>query len=681
MSDAIVTVSTICGFCHIGCGTLIEARDGVIHKIRGNPEHPANLGTLCPKGLAGAELVASPDRLKYPLKKTLGGFKRITWDEALDIVADKFSQIKEEHGADTIMWCGGSPITTDAGFGFMQLVAACGSPNFTGPGHLCSQPRRLALNTISGERSHPDYANTRCMLLWGSNPPDTRQLADGVAYGRFDRVIAEAKNRGAKLIVVDPHRTTLAAMADEWLQIKLGTDLALGLAMLNIIIGEKLYDKDFVNGWTVGFDELEKHVKPFTPSWAEKITEIPADKIASVARMYATTQPACFREGNGLDQHTNVVQTVRVIGLLSAVTGNIDIPGGDVFFPGTKFGRYFTTPSRGKRFGEDTYPLFPNVSFPLVIDSLLNETPNRPRAMIVHHANPLIINSNEKRVRKALEQLDFLVVSDIFPTATAQMADIILPDASDLEKLGYKDYASSKGGFMALRRKVVEPVGESRSCFDTEYQLAERMGLGQHFPWKNTEEWVNYRLKQTGITVADLEKQTVIYTSSPIEYRKYLKNGFNTPSKKVEIFSQRLKDHGYDPLPVYCEPVANPSPTKYPLVGTTRKPGNYVHTKFRNLPMLHKIQPDPLVWMYPDDAGARGISDGDETLIESPEGKIKVRAKITKDVQPGVVVIDFGWGNPWDKAPNVNILSSDDARDPLCGATPNRRFFCQVAKA
>ncbi len=238
----------------------------------------------------------------------------------------------------------------------------------------------------------------------------------------------------------------------------------------------------------------------------------------------------------------------------------------------------------------------------------------------------------------------------------------------------------------ALRHKVVEPIGESRPAFEVEYELAKRMGLDQYYPWKTTEEWVNYRLKRLGITLEDLKKQSIIYTTPPMEYRKYLKDGFNTPSKKVELYSQRLRDHGYDPLPVYREPSVSLKANaelvnRYPLIGTTRRPGIYVHTRYRNLPTLRRIQPNPLIWIYPDDAQARGISDGDETIVRSPEGSIKVRAKITTGIQAGVVIIDFGWGNPWDGGANVNILTSDDARDPVCAATSNRKFLCEVEKA
>jgi len=681
MNGSTETFQTICGFCHTNCGMLIETRDGVIERIRGNREHPQNRGFLCPKGLAAKEFVYSPDRLKYPLKKTSSGFERISWDEALDTIANRLKAIKENYGAESLIWCNGAPVTAPVLHGFIQLISAYGSPNITGVGHLCAVPRALAIQTVCGGLGNSDFENTRCVLIWGANPTDTRHVTSGETY---TRAIKEVQAKGGKLIVIDPRRTELAATADEWIRIKVGTDLAFGLAMLNVIINDKLYDNEFVENWTVGFSELKEHVRQFSPEWVEGITGVPANKIREVARIFATTKPATIYDGNGLEQQRNTVQTVRAVAMLSAITGNIDVPGGKVINPSVRLGRYLTVRPESKRLGQEQYPLFLLLPFPLVVDAILNGKPYSPKAMIVYHANPLLINSNEKKVRKALEKLEFLVVSDIFLSATAQLADIVLPDTSDFEDFGFETYSSPKGGFVALREKVIEPIGESRPVFEVEYDLAKRMGLEEYFPWKNTEEWINYRLKRLGITLEEFKKQPIYYATPPVEYKKYLKNGFRTPSGKVEFYSQRLKDMGYDPLPTYEEPLENGTAgldqSKYPLIGTTRKPGIYTHTKFRNMPSLRKLQPDPLAWINPEDAKARGICDGDEVTVKSAYGSIKIEAKTTEDNGPGLVVIDFGWGNPWDKGANINILTQDDVRDPESCSTSNRRFCCEVKK-
>ena len=682
-------IPTICGFCHTNCGIIAYVRNGVLRRIKADRTHPASGGDMCPKGAAARQVVYSPDRLKYPLRRTKNGFQQISWDEALDIVATRLLEIRAKYGAETLIQSNGAPVTEAARDGFFQFLAAYGSTNFTTPGHVCSVPRKVAFGTVYGAATHPDYKNTRCIVVWGCNPADSRRLGEGTgesAYGRFSRLIPEAKRRGAKLIVIDPRRIDLVDIADKWLAIEPGRDDALALAMLNVVINEGLYDKEFVAQWTVGFDQLAEHVERFTPEWAQEITKLQANDIREVARIYATTMPALIRDGNAIDQYPNAVQTARAIGILCAITGNLDIAGGNVFFPHPIVSPLVSDPPLAKSVSADIHPIFPRVTFPCVVDAILSGQPYTPRAMITYHSNPVLINADSTRVRQALEKLEFLVVCDIFKSATAELADIILPGASDFERYGFWSYASAEGGFVALRRKVIEPVGESRPVFEVEYELAKRMGLAAAYPWTNTEEWINHRLKASGVSLEELKKQSVIYTTAPMEYRKYLKNGFNTPSGKVELYSQRLRDYGYPPLPEYRDLDAASAgqpglQESYPLIGTTRRPGAYVHTRFRNIPALRQMEPEPFIRLCPQDAQSRGIKHGDLTVVKSAKGSIRIRAKVTDEVSPGVVIIDFGWGNPGDNGANVNILTSDEERDPISGSTPNRRFRCQVTKA
>jgi anaerobic selenocysteine-containing dehydrogenase len=676
-------IRTVCGFCHNNCGLLAYVSNGVLRRIKGDPEHPANRGDICPKGTAVPKVVYSPDRLKHPLRKTNSGFKQISWDEALDITATRLLEIREKYGSETLIRCNGAPMTQTAWDAFVQFMVAYGSMNLTGSGHICHVPRDIAFGTVYGGMAWPDYENTRCMVMWGSNPFDSRDYRG--AHGRFTRLISEAKSRGAKLIVIDPRRTNLANIADKWLAIEPGRDDALALAMLNVIIKEGLYDKEFVTQWTIGFEELAVHVKNLTPEWAQDITKLRASDIREVARTYATTKPAIILPGNGPDQYPNVVQTIRAIGILCAITGNLDIEGGNVFLSRPALSPLISHPLKIKRLSADRYPLYPRVPFPSFVDAILNGEPYTPKAMLVYHANPALINADSAKTKQALEKLEFLVVCDIFQSATAEMADVILPDASEFEQYGFQGYASVEGGFVALRPKVIEPIGDSRPVFEIECDLATRMGLNAAYLWTNTEEWINYRLKASGITLDDLKKQPIIYTTPPLEYRKYLKHGFKTPSGKVEIYSQELKDYGYPPLPEFKDLDASlasetTSPNSYPLIGTTRRPGVYVHTRFRNISTLRRLEPEALARLNPQDSQSRKIADGDLVAIQSPNGMIKLKAKVTDEVSPGVIIIDFGWGNPWDQGPNINILTSDKDRDPVSCSTPNRRFRCQVTK-
>jgi anaerobic selenocysteine-containing dehydrogenase len=674
---------SICGFCHSNCGLKVHVRNGKISSVEGDPDHPVNKGHLCIKARAIKQLVESEDRLKYPLKKTKGGLVRISWGEALDFAADRLTKIREKYGPESLVRFAGAPISYEGRDGFLQFMGAYGSPNLTGAGNLCFVPRQVAFIHTFGGRPEPDYENAQLIIFWGVNPANTTRFSSYASYDGFHNIIPRARERGAKIISVDPIRSETVSLTDDWIRPNIGTDSALGLSMIHTIINEDLYDEEFVGQWVVGFDEIKKHVETLSPEWAEKITSIPAARIKEFARLYAKTQGALIHDGNGLDMHTNGVDMVRVICILIALTGNVDKPGGNVFFSVVPQ-KLLPTIATGKRWmGWEEFPLFPQTSFPVIKKALLNEGPDRPRAMIVHHSNPVLVQANQERTKKALQNLDFLMVFDIFPTATTEIADLILPSASDFERVDYRAYSSSRGGFLALREKVVEPVGESRSVFEVEYELAKRMGIEESYPFRNTEEWINFVLEPSHVTIDDLRNNSIVYASPPVVYRKYKKDGFQTPSRMVECYSERFKSFNYAPLPLFQYPKeshrTNPEwSNEYRLLGTTRKPAEFVHTKLRNVPILSKGYPNPLIMVHPTDAGDRGIRQNDLVEVKSPRGRIRVEAKITEDIGPGLVAVDFGWGNPTDKKASINALTSDDVWDPISGGYPNRLFLCEI---
>jgi anaerobic selenocysteine-containing dehydrogenase len=703
MSDGVFR--TICGFCHTNCGVKVEVRKGKISKIEGDPDHPVNRGHLCIKAIAIRELVESKNRLKHPLKKTKGGFVKIPWNEALDLAAERLMSIREKYGSEALFRCAGAPVSYEGRDGFLQFMGVFGSPNLTGVHNLCHTPRAIAFNAAFGGRPEPDYENTELIIFWGVNPINTTRYSSYASYEGFNKIIPRAKERGVKIVVVDPIRSETAAFANLWIRPNIGTDGALGLSMIHTIIQEGLYNKEFVKDWVVGFEEIKKHVETMTPEWAEKITAVPAGLIREFARLYARTEKALIHDGNGLDMHTNGVDMVRTICILIALTGHIDALGGDVFFslvpqrplPVRKAGNGWSgaytyqgataiatvTKLEKKWMGWDNFPLLPAISFPVVKRALLNHEPDRPKAMIVHHTNPVIIQANEEKTKRALQNLEFLMVVDIFPTGTTEIADLVLPSASDFERLDYRAYPGSRGGFLALREKVIEPVGESRSVFEIEYELAKRMGWEGEYPFRNTEEWINFVLQPANVTVSDLRNNHIIYVSSPVVYKKYLQGGFKTPSGKVECYSEKFKTYNYGALPVFRDPkesqITNPELAKeYSLLGTTRKPAEYVHSKLKNIPALQKRYPNPLVMINPKDAHLRGIKPEHQVEIKSPRGNIKVSAKISEDVTPGLVAIDFGWGNPTDKKASINALTSDEVWDPISGGYPCRLFLCEV---
>jgi anaerobic selenocysteine-containing dehydrogenase len=678
-------VRSLCGFCHTNCGVKIHVQDGKISRIEGDADHPVNRGYLCGKAQALKPLLESEERLKFPLKKSKGGFVRISWDEAISFAADRLSNIRQTYGPESLVHMSGAPVTYGGRDGFLQFIGAFGSPNFSGSSNLCAVPRQVAFVQAFGGRPEPDYENTRLVIYWGLNPVNSMRYSQYAAYDGFNKIIPGLKKRGAKIVVVDPMRSETVALADDWIKPNIATDSALGLSMIHTIIHEDLYDKEFVKKWVPGFEEIKKHVATMSPEWAEKITSIPAERIKEFARLYATTDGAVICDGNGMDMHTNGVDMVRVLCMLIALTGNIDKPGGNVLFSFVQQTPLPTIKAANKWIGKDEFPLFPKSPFPAVKEALIKEEPDRPRAMIVHHANPVLIQANQERVKESFRKLEFLMVCDVFPTATTEMADLVLPVAADLEAVDYRAYSSSRGGFVALREKVTEPAGESRSVFEIEYALAQRMGIEKSYPFQNAEEWLDFVLEPAHITLNDLRNKGIVYASPPVAYRKYEKDGFKTPSRLVDCYSERFKDAGYGSLPVFEyakeSHITHPQLAKeYALLGTTRRIAQIVQTKLINLPVGGKQYPEPLLMMHPVDAESRGIKQGDPVEVKSPRGKIEVKARVTEDIGPGMVAVDFGWGNPTDKKANINLLSNDEVWDPVSGGYPNRLFLCEARK-
>jgi anaerobic selenocysteine-containing dehydrogenase len=278
------------------------------------------------------------------------------------------------------------------------------------------------------------------------------------------------------------------------------------------------------------------------------------------------------------------------------------------------------------------------------------------------------------------------MVNEVVPTATSEIADLILPMADITECYSYKAYSSVEGGYLALGRPLRDPVGEARSSLDVEYELAEKMGFHRDYPFQDTIGWVKYMIEPTGVTFEQLEKEQIVYATPPIKYQKHVENGFNTPSGKLDFLSQMFENHGYSKLPAYTEPYGEPldahntTDKGFSLLGSTRRPSQFTHTRFRELETLTELYPEPLVWIHPQDAAARDIKDGDEVEVVSSQGGIRIKAKVQEKGKSGHVIIDFGWGNPLDGKASINDLSSDAHFNPVSGATPNRIYPCEVRK-
>jgi len=667
-------VKSTCRMCMGFCGIDAHVVNGKLVKATPMKEHPVN--RLCVKSTAMADWLYSPERITRPMKKVNGAWREIPWDEALAIVTEKLAAIKEHYGAKALVVHTGQPlIGTEVPRIAIRFCSLYGTPNYTSGASLCFAAKGLGHGlTLSNHMFplSPSYAETRCIVVWGRNPQQSE--VDEQAN------ILAAQKRGAKLVVVDPRVTPLAKRADLHIQVKPGTDCALALGLLNVIIAENLYDKEFVERWTLGFDKLKKHVKQYTPEVAAKITGVPVSKIRQFARLYAKTRPATITQGVSIDHCTNGVQNSRAIAVLIAVTGNLDVPGGDIYYAplGQSSLRVKGIVAVDEAIGAD-FPIFnkfvsETTAMP-VADAILTEKPYPVKAMIVQAANPALTWPDSGKVRRALEKLELLVVSDMFMTPTAELADIFLPAAAFLERKLISDYATKGIPLIALSHKALEPPGDCMEDWQLWAELGRRMGQADYFPWQNADELFSFLLEPSGVTLEQLERSPggIIYRRLDRQ-RKYEREGLATPSGRVELFSPTLAEHGYAPLPTFT-PLQEPS-EDYPftLITGTRTIA-YSHSGYRHLAKLRRLVPEPLVEINPQPAKALGIAGGETVILESPKGSITLKARVTPDIPPDVLSIQHGW-----EEANANLLTASHPHDPASGYPGLKTTPCRVRK-
>ena len=672
------TYRSVCGLCHCSCGIIAEIRDGRLKSLQGDPDHPANRGYLCPKAAAIEELNRSPQRLTRPLKRTPEGLREVSWEEAYDYAASRLSAILEEHGPAGLMRCSGAPMNYDARDGFATLMKLCGSPNATGSSAYCMVPRVLGYQLVMGAKPEPDLERAQLILMWGANPKASNRMGNFCAYNGIQAVLDRARARGAEIIFLDPIRCESIREGDRWIPLRPGSDIFLALGMLREIIRRDLYHHAFVENSTLGFEALRNHLQPYTPELVQQKTGVPAGEVRALAERFAQSASATICDGNGLDMYGGTVYTVQAIALLLAITGRVDVPGGAAFLPFLPQTPMNDLDPRGMAL-KSRFPLFRDIPFPAVKEALLTGDPLRPRGMIVHHANPALINGNSARTWEALKKLDFLMVDDIFLTATAELADLVLPARTAFECYGYKAYTSFDHSFVAFSRPIFDAPGETKSVFEMEYEIGRRMGFGDRYPFRDDLTWMEYALAPSGISRQRLQEEQIVYSTRELVWEKYKTSGFATPSKKVELYSARMEAAGYSPLPVPVETVRSPKDAEdYPLTLTSRRPGGFLHTQLHNLPLAVAREPMPLVLLGPADAQAFGIREGDLVTIETPGGRGVFSARVKAEQGMGLLALDFGWGNPTDQGSSLNLLTSDSSWDPVSGGNPNRLFFGRI---
>lgn len=686
------TEKAFCGrMDHGGCGLLVHVEDGRIVKIEGDPDSHTK-GYICPKGRAHIERLYHPDRLKYPQKR-IGGkgenrWKRISWDEALEITVQKLLDCRNRSAPESALFMQGTPKGLENPL-LYRFARSFGSPNVTATGAVCFAPRLGASLITTGYYPHPDLGHPpESIVVWGSNHLSTS--ADGVLAPE----LAGALKKKSAVILIDPVKRDIAKRSDVYLQIKPGSDGLLALGMIKVIIEEGLYDKDFVGKWTSGFEELRSYIAMCSLGDIEKKTAISTEHIKKAARLYSRAESACILWGNAIDHDINSVQTARALLILMGLTGNLDRPGGNInavspkvvrpgdFMLGEKFGSI-----KDKMIGKDfkLAAMLGFVPLPKAIKCILDEDPYKINFAYIQCTNPLMNYPNCQDTLKALKKVDFLVVAEIFMTPTAQMADIVLPVASHFEfdDLGFYGLPFGK---ILVRPKIITPPGECRSDVKIINELAIRMKLEDPF-WENEEQCIDYILKPSGLKFQDAKKRGMIEGSK--EYERFIEKGFRTKSGKVEFFSSWMRKNGYAALPTFLEREDTHN-KEMNLIFTSAKIPGYFHSMNRNLPSLRKLHPEPRIMIHPTTAKEFNIDEEDWVWVENDQGRAKFRAKPSLDIHPGVVIGEHGWWFPekeavgiygWDES-NINALTKNDPPyEPSIGGVNLRGFPCRLYNA
>ena len=688
-------VRSICFECHSRCGVLLEVKNGKLIGIKGDKGHPFSRGYLCPKGRACPEIIYHPERITRPLVRTggrgEGKFAPVSWDEAYHGIAERLTDIREKWGAESLAF--GTGTTRGIPPFLNRFLSLYGSPNYFNPGHMSGGPVARGGIMTAGFVMVPDYGQSKCMMVWAHNP-------DASFPGLFNAAIKEGLKNGAKLIVVDPRCIPLAKKADHWLRLRPGTDLALALCFLNVAIQNNLYDREFVENWTNGFDRLRDHVVEYTPERCAEITWMSAKEIEAAAITFARTRPACIGPGMaGGSQSPNAFDLNRALCALSAITGNLEVPGGNPNYRpptgkrscyGTDFSLLTHLPPEqaNKRIGLDRFPLMVSgTGIPEPYwQAILTGKPYPVQAIGLFASNAMCSYANSRDVKKALSALHFLFVAEYFHTPTTAMADVSLPAAHWTERDDVEDLMMMNHVF--CQEKAVDPVPECRDEKQILIDLARKMGLEGY--WQTIDEALDYRLEKIGMGFAEFKKRGMY--STPVEYKSYEKGkGFHTWSRsgKVDLYLEVPQMKGVSPLPVYREPPESPISMPdvyrdYPLILTTGgRNVVYYHSAHRNIPSLRKLSPDPLLDIHPETAKAFGVGDRDWVRLETRRGSVEIRVRLNEDMHPKVVHAPHGYWygekDGWERF-NINMITNNQPQCPVTGSVQTRALLCRIRK-
>ncbi|HBD09472.1 MAG TPA: hypothetical protein DCZ69_14550 [Syntrophobacteraceae bacterium] len=691
MADDLRWLKTHCArMDHGGCALLVGVKDNQILEIKGDPQGYLNRGYTCYKGKVSAERLSHPQRLRHPLKRTgnrgEGKWRRITWEQALDETAKNLLQIKEKYGARAVGFGVGMPKGLEH-FVLIRLANIFGSPNVIASQDVCHAPREITGMHTCGFYPVADLHNpTGLILSWASNVLSTSE------EGQIASLTLDQLKNGAKLVVVDPRRTALADRADVWLQLRPGTAQALALGFLHVIIEESLYDKEFVEQHTYGFEDLAQHVKSYSPETVAEITWVPADLIRKAARLYAAAKPAALQWGNAIEHDIHAFDATRSLVCLMAVTGNLEVPGGNVqahdpeIMGLAEFVRADLIPDKRKEMIGAFHRIIPRlmtVAPAFFRKAVLEGVPYPVRGYYGMCTNPLVAWADSALTYEALESLDFLAMAEIFMTPTAAMADIVLPVAHQYEMNDIGHYGIGHGMILA-RPKVVDPPEECWPDIKIMNELGKRVSPPEY--WHDDfETFLDDVLRPSGLTYREFAEKGVL--KGPDRFHLYREKGFHTPTGKVELKLSTTEKFKLKALPEFTALPEDEDPD-YPLILISAKSRYYLLSSYRWVEKLRLKRPHPIVEIHPETAAAHGIGDGDQVVIETKYGEIRQVAKITDIVHPRVISAALGWWFPeadatrqfdW-KSANFNMLTSIGKLGKEFG-TPNiKNLPCRIRR-
>lgn len=787
-----------CTLCRSRCGTVNTVLGDALIRVQPDTSHPTGQA-MCSKGRAAPELVHSPHRILHPMRRTRPkgavdpGWERISWDEALNEVAARFLEIREESGAEAVAFGvttpSGTPLSDSIDW-IERFVRAFGSPNIAYGTEVCNWHKDFAhAFTYGCGIPVADYPNADLILLWGHNPTNT-WLAQANA-------IAAGRRAGARLMVVDPRRTALAADADAWLQVRPGTDAALALGLIHLLIESGRYDHDFVRNWTnaplllrcdtgrllrsreifpddplddawvawdesaghavrhdsrllhkegrldhyamrgefivmadgrptpcvPAFERLAQRCSDYSPRHVETVTGVAEADLRAAADLFAQSKAVAYHAWSGVAQSVNATQTERAIAVLYALTGSFDAPGGNRLYarqptPAVNGLDLIPASQREKALGLKEKPLGPPamgwVTARDLYQAILTGRPYRVRAYMGFGTNQLASQGDIGMAQAAFESLEFHVHCDLFDTPSARYADIFLPVNTPWEREGLRigfEITQQAQEQVQLRPRMVTPRGQSRSDNDIVFDLACRLGMGDRFFDGSLERAWNHQLSALGITVAELRRAENHTVRPPLEHRdkKYSlpaqsanegaqtqwSNGFNTETRLVELYSEQLLRHGYDPLPRQADNIhigAEGGSLAYPYTLSSRKSGYYCHSQHRSAATLRKRSRVPEAIVSAALAAEKGIKNGDWMRITTPAGSARFVATLDPALMKDVVYADYGWWQPCpelgepgypvsgERNSNYNGLISADQEDPISGSVPMRHFPCTIER-